>query len=129
MVLDRNVTLEEGVSYQMVIRDGGQEFTTSITNSPGITSNLSISPPLSEVPEPGSAFFIRQATVQGKKYRVMGLTEDAGIITVLATEYYEPKYELIDNLSLGSPILMSVASSRLMSMPTVNSSSISFAGL
>jgi hypothetical protein len=59
----------------------------------------------------------------------MGLTEDAGIVTVLATEYSEDKYELIDNLSLGSPTLMSVASSQMISMPTVNPSSISFAGL
>jgi predicted phage tail protein len=129
MVLDREVMLESGKSYTMLIRDGNQEFNMTITSAPGMVSVVSVAPALTEVPEPGSTFFIREAAAEGKKYRVMGLTEDAGIVTVLATEYSEDKYELIDNLSLGSPTLMSVASSQMISMPTVNPSSISFAGL
>ncbi len=129
MVLDRAVTLEDGKSYQMIIRDGTKEFSMSITSLPGVTNNVSVAPALSEAPESGSSFFIREASAEGKKYRVMGLTEDAGIITVLATEYSEAKYDLIDNLSLASSTLMSVASSNMISMPVVNPNSISFAGL
>ncbi|MFZ9998265.1 MAG: host specificity protein J [Candidatus Nanopelagicaceae bacterium] len=129
MVLDRDVTLEDGKSYTMLIRDGSEEFNMSITSPPGVVSAVSVAPALNEIPGEGSSFFIREAAVEGKKYRVMGLTEDSGIVTVLATEYFEAKYDLIDNLSLGSPTLMSVASSQMISMPTVNPSSISFAGL
>jgi predicted phage tail protein len=129
MVLDREVMLEAGKFYTMLIRDGNQEFNMTITSPPGMVSVVSVAPALTQAPESGSTFFIREAAAEGKKYRVMGLTEDAGIVTVLATEYFEDKYELIDNLSLGSPTLMSVASSQMISMPTVNPSSISFAGL
>lgn len=129
LVLDRTVTLQDGVSYQIIIRDGGQEFTASITNSPGVTDNISVSPAFSVAPEDGSPWLIREASAEGRKYRVTGLTEEKGIVTVLATEYYEGKYDLADNLSLVSPSLNSVASSALVTLPSVDTSSISFSGL
>lgn len=129
LVLDRTVTLQDGVSYQIIIRDGGQEFTASITSSPGVTDNISVSPAFSVAPEDGSPWLIREASAEGRKYRVTGLTEEKGIVTVLATEYYEGKYDLADNLSLTSPSLNSVASSALVTLPSVDTSSISFSGL
>jgi hypothetical protein len=65
----------------------------------------------------------------GKKYRIVSLTEDSGIVNVLATEYYEAKYDLVDNFSLGSPTLTSVATSNLVGLPNVNASTIDFSGL
>lgn len=129
LVLDRTVTLQDGVSYQIIIRDGGQEFTASVTSSPGVTDNISISPAFAVAPEAGSPWLIREASAEGRKYRIAGLTEEKGIVTVLATEYYEPKYDMVDNLSLVSPSLTSVATSSLITLPPVAPSSISFSGL
>ena len=128
LVLDREVTLESGVSYQITIRDGGQELTASVTSSPGVTVNISVSPAFTTAPDAGSPWLIREASIEAKKFRVTGLTEDQGIVTVLATQYYEAKYEMVDNLSIISPSLTSVATSNLITLPAVDSSSITFAG-
>jgi len=129
VVLDRNVTLEDGTSYKLIVRDGTQEFTATVTSSPGVTSNISFSPAFAVAPDAGSAWLIQEASVEGKKYRVIGLTEDKGLVTVLATSYYEAKYDLVDNLSLISPTLTSVATASSVGLPNVNASSISFSGL
>lgn len=127
--LDRDVTLQEGVSYQIIISDSGQELTSSITNSAGATSSISVAPSFSTAPQAGSPWLIREALAVGKKYRIVSLTEDSGIVNVLATEYYEAKYDLVDNFSLGSPTLTSVATSNLVGLPNVNASTIDFSGL
>ena len=129
LVLDREVTLANGVSYEIIIRDGANELKAAITSSAGVTANISISPAFAVAPDTGSPWLIREALTETKKYRITGLTEDAGLVTVLATEYYEAKYSQIDNLAILSPSLTSIATSSLLSLPQVNSSSISFSGL
>lgn len=129
LVLDRQVTLAEGVSYEIIIRDGSTELRAAITNSAGVTNNISVSPAFTTAPETGSPWLIREASVEAKKYRVIGLTEDNGLVTVLATEYYEAKYKMVDDLQIVSPQLTSIATSNLNSLPRVIASSISFSGL
>lgn len=129
LVLDRAVTLADGVSYEIIIRDGSNELRAAVTNSAGSTSNISVSPAFTTAPEPGSPWLIRESSTEAKKYRIIGLTEDAGLVTVLATEYYEAKYDMVDNLQIVSPQLSSVATSNLVGLPQVNPSSMSFSGL
>lgn len=129
LVLDREITLAEGIAYEIIIRDGSSELRAAITNSAGTTDNISVAPAFTTAPEAGSPWLVREASVEAKRYRVVGLTEDSGLVTVLATEYYEAKYDMIDNLQIVSPSLTSVATSNLVDLPQVNSSSISFSGL
>lgn len=129
LVLDREITLAEGISYEIIIRDGNDELRAAITNSAGATDNITVSPAFTTAPETGSPWLVREATVEAKKYRVVGLTEDNGLVTVLATEYYEAKYDMIDNLQIVSPSITSVATSNLIGLPQVDASSISFSGL
>ena len=128
VVLDRSVTLANGVSYEIIIRDGADEVKRAVSNSAGVTNNITVTPAFAEAPSAGSPWLIRESVTEVKKYRVVGLTEDAGLVTVLATEYYEAKYDQVDNLSIISPSLTSVASSRLIGLPSVNGASISFTG-
>jgi len=129
LVLDRNVTLKDGISYEIIIRDGGQEFQAAITSSAGVTNNISVSPAFAIAPEAGSAWFIREANIEAKKYRVTSLAEEKGVVTVMGTQYYEAKYDLVDKLSLLSPQLTSVATSKLINVPSVAPLSIGFSGL
>lgn len=129
VVLDRVVTLADGVSYEIIIRDGSNELRAAVTSSAGVTDDISVSPSFTTAPDTGSPWLIREASTEAKKYRVVGLAEDNGLVTVLATEYYEAKYDMVDNLQIVSPQLTSIATSNLIGLPQVNSSSISFSGL
>lgn len=129
LVLDRAVTLTEGTSYEIIIRDGSSELRAAVTSGAGVTANISVSPAFTVAPDAGSPWLIREASAEAKKYRVIGLTEDQGLVTVLATEYYEAKYDMVDNLQIVSPQLTSIATSNLIGLPQVSASSISFSGL
>lgn len=128
MVLDREVMLEENKSYEVVVMNGTNgEMRAAITNSPGMTSSISVSPLFNEIPEANSPFVIRESSAEPRLYKVISLAESDKLVTVLATAYFPEKFALIDQLNALSPSRISVASE--MSMPPVLTQTISFAGL
>lgn len=128
VVLDRDVSFLEDTAYEIVIRDGDAERRAAVTNTPGSTSSVTISPSFTEIPDAGSPWIVRETSASSKLYRVIAIAEDNGIVTITATEYYEAKYGETDSLSLVSPQLAGVASSSLVGLPSVNPASINFAG-
>jgi predicted phage tail protein len=123
VVIDRDVALEVGKSYQIIIRTGdGNEFVATVTNSPGATDTITFSPGFTEIPEVPAAWIIRELNAEPRKYRVVGLNEDSGIVTVLATSYYAEKYDLVDSQTSLSAQTTSVAG--ITVTPTVTAGNI-----
>lgn len=123
IVLDRAVSLQSGVSYEIIIRTGnGAEYARSITNGAGATSTITFAPELAEAPDVPFAWVIREATAVPRQYRVLGLTEDDGVVTVLASSYYAEKYSEVDDYTMLSSEIKSVAGVSVM--PTVSAGSI-----
>lgn len=123
VVLDRNVVLEEGKTYELTVRgSNGVDRTRTITSNPGQTKIITFSPSFNQIPELPAGWIIREAGVAPRKYRVIGLNEDDGIVTVLASSYYEDKYDLVDNSTFLSAQIRSIAGLNVVS--TVNAGSI-----
>lgn len=122
-VLDREVSLEEGKSYEIIIRTAdGEEIVASITNDAGATSAISFSPSFPQEPGIPAAWIIREGGVVPRKYRVIALNEDDGIVTVLASFYYEEKFSIVDDSTMLSTELTSIAGSTVV--PVVSAGSI-----
>lgn len=123
VVLDREVSLATNKSYEIIIRTGdGLDLTAAVTNSPGATDNITFSPSFTTEPELPAAWIIREAGAEPRKYRVIGLNEDDGTVTVLASSYYEEKYSIVDDFTKLSSEITSIAG--LTVTPVVNAGSI-----
>ncbi|AEX56006.1 tail protein [Synechococcus phage S-CBS4] len=121
--LDRAVSLEAGKSYEIIISaSGGNELTAAITSGAGSTTSISFAPSFAVNPELPAAWIIREAGAVPRKYRVIALNEDDQIVTVLASAYYEDKYSLVDNSTVVSPQITSIAG--LVVTPVVSAGSI-----
>lgn len=122
-VLDRDVALENGKTYEIIIRTGdGLDLTATITNGAGSTRNINFSPSFNTAPELPAAWIIREAGVEPRKYRVIGVNEDDNVVTVLASAYYEGKHEIVDSSTMLSSQTTSIAG--LAVTPVVSAGSI-----
>jgi hypothetical protein len=65
---------------------------------------------------------LRESVAQPRKYRVVGLTEEDGVVTVLATSYYEAKFTEADNFARIDEQRTSVQ--RINIVPVVSAGSI-----
>lgn len=98
VTLDRSVTLQTGTSYQIILNDGnGNSITRNVTNDPGSYTILNVSPLLPSGLEAPLPWILRESVAVPRPYRVVALTEEDGIATVLATSYYEDKFDLADS--------------------------------
>lgn len=123
IVLDRDVALEAGKSYEIIIRTSdGAEITAAITNGPGSTNSINFSPSFTSTPDLPAAWIIREAGVVPRKYRTVGLNEDEGVVTVLAAAYYEDKYSIVDDFTMLSSETTSIAG--LTVTPVVSAGSV-----
>lgn len=123
VVLDRPVVLRAGKTYEIIIRTGdGIDLISTVTSSPGSVDNITFAPSFNQAPSLPAAWIIREKGAQPRKYRVIGLNEDDGVVTVLATAYYESKYSIADSSTLLSPQTTSIAG--LAVTPVVSAGSI-----
>lgn len=98
VTLDRPVVLASGISYQLIVsNENGNSITRAVTNSPGQYSSLTVSPSFPAELTGPAPWILRESVAQPRKYRVVGLTEEDGVVTVLATSYYEAKFAEADN--------------------------------
>lgn len=122
-VLDREVALEEDKSYEIIIRTAENlDLIASVTNGAGSTNNISFSPSFPQEPSLPAAWIIREAGTVPRKYRVIALNEDDGIVTVLASAYYEDKFATVDSSTMLSSQTTSIAG--LVVTPVVSAGSI-----
>jgi len=137
VLLDREVTLAAGTSYQLQIisrnslplYSGTAGATTvpgnegrNVSNGAGTYTALNVASSYTEAPEQGDVWFLRSADLLRKKYRVVSLAEDDGIVTVLAVAHNDQKFTTVDNSTRLDSIRRSVAS--VVVTPTVTASGI-----
>jgi predicted phage tail protein len=121
--LDRPVVLAPGISYQIILNDGnGNSIERSVTTGEGEYSVLTISPSLPGSLEAPAPWILRESVARPRPYRVAALTEEEGIVTVLATAYYEAKFDLVDSSARIDEQRTSVP--RLNIVPVVSAGSI-----
>jgi len=123
VTLDRAVALAPDISYQLILgTETGNSITRSVVNGPGSYSVLEVSPAFPiEIVGP-APWILRESVAQPRTYRVVGLTEENGIVTVLATSYYEAKFDEADNFARIDAQRSSVP--RINIVPVVSADSI-----
>lgn len=94
-----------------VTMEDGSIVSRTVTNAPGTTSTLSLSSPLPSAPLVNSPWILQEGDAGVRKFRVISMVEDDGVVTVLATLYDERKFSLTDsetNLGLARTKVASV---------------------
>jgi predicted phage tail protein len=123
VTLDRSVNLAPEISYQLILNDGnGNSITRAVINDAGEHIVLTVSPPLPSSLEAPAPWILRESVAVPRPYRVAALTEEQGVVTVLATSYYEDKFDLIDNFARIDAQRTSIP--RLSIVPVVSAGSI-----
>jgi predicted phage tail protein len=121
--LDRPVVLAPGISYQIILNDGnGNSIERSVTTGEGEHTVLTVSPSLPGSLEAPAPWILRESVARPRPYRVAALTEEEGIVTVLATAYYKAKFDLVDSSARIDEQRTSVP--RLNIVPVVSAGSI-----
>jgi predicted phage tail protein len=123
VTLDRPVVLASGISYQLIVsNENGNSITRAVTNAPGQYSSLTVSPSFPAELTGPAPWILRESVAQPRKYRVVGLTEEDGVVPVLATSYYEAKFTEADNFARIDEQRTSVQ--RINIVPVVSAGSI-----
>ena len=121
--LDRPVVLAPDISYQIILNDGnGNSIQRSVTTGEGEHTVLTVSPSLPGSLQAPAPWILRESVATPRSYRVAALTEEEGIVTVLATAYYEAKFDLADSSARIDEQRTSVP--RLNIVPVVSAGSI-----
>lgn len=96
--IDAPILIESGKTYTLsvVLPDGSIENST-LSNSAGSTSALTLVTPLSAAPQDLSVWVVSVSDLVTETWRVIGFTESGkSEIEVTAVEHYEDKYALIE---------------------------------
>ena len=121
--LDRPVVLAPGISYQIILNDGnGNSIERNVTTGEGQHTVLTVSPSLPGSLGAPAPWILRESVASPRPYRVAALTEEEGVVTVLATAYYEAKFDLVDSSARIDEQRTSVP--RLNIVPVVSAGSI-----
>ena len=94
----------------------------TVTNAPGESSFLAFSSPLSSVPQAGAPWVLQENNDGVRKFRVISLVEDSGIVTVLASLYDESKFTETDSATTLGLTRTSIAGPQVV--PSVQGGSI-----
>lgn len=123
IVMDAPFTIASGSTYQAsVMMPSGTVETRTVVTSPGETAALSFSFPLSSIPIAGAPWVLQEDNDGIRKFRVLSVTEDSGIVTVLASLYDETKFTLTDSETILGETKSSVAGPQVV--PSVAGGSI-----
>jgi predicted phage tail protein len=125
ITLGRPVVLSPNISYQIILSDGtGNTIERSVTNAAGEYSVLSVAPSLPSPPAlvAPTAWILRASTANPRFYRVTALSEDNGIVSILAVSYYAEKFAIADSFARTDKERTSVPQSSIV--PAVSASSI-----
>jgi predicted phage tail protein len=123
ITMDAPFTIASGLSYQAsVMMPSGTVDSRMVTNAPGITSTLTFSSPLLYIPQVSAPWVLQENNDGVRKFRVISLVEDNGIITVMASLYDEDKFTETDNATTLGLTRTSIAGPQVV--PGVQGSSI-----
>jgi predicted phage tail protein len=123
ITMDAPFTIASGLSYQAsVMMPSGTVDSRMVTNAPGVTSSLTFSSPLLYIPQVSAPWVLQENNDGVRKFRVISLVEDNGIITVMASLYDEDKFTETDNATTLGLTRTSIAGPQVV--PGVQGSSI-----
>lgn len=97
--LDREVTIEAGKTYETLVRIGADKLETcTVTNSPGTTDTLTITPALSETPVAGQdVYSFGEENVVTKPFRITSIERtSADEVELEGIEYIDDVYDDAD---------------------------------
>jgi len=95
--IDSPFEILSGKSYSLsVMLEDGSVQARTVTNGAGSSSTITISPPLSSTPLTGAVWVLQEDGEGYELYRVGGINEDSGEMTVFATEYSLTKFTEAD---------------------------------
>jgi predicted phage tail protein len=121
--LDASFSIVFGKSYSLTVTlEDGTVQSRAVTNGAGITSTISISPPLSSAPLAGAMWVLQEDGEGYQFYRVGAVNEDQGEITVFATEYNPSKFTEADSSTILGLSRISIAGPQVV--PAVDNGSI-----
>lgn len=123
LTIDAPFTIASGSTYQAsVMTPSGAVETRSVTNGAGSTSVLVLASGLSVAPVPGAPWVLQEDSDGVRKFRVISVAEDEGIVTVMASLYDETKFASTDNGTILGASQISIAGPSIV--PAVNGSNI-----
>jgi predicted phage tail protein len=102
IAIDAPFTIVGGASYSLSIALFGGLETCTVVDGAGATSSLSVSPAFSVAPEAGAVWVLQENGSGLRKFRVISVNEDDGMVTVLASFYEETKFSLTDQSTILS---------------------------
>lgn len=102
IAIDAPFTIASGASYSLSIALPGSVETRVVVNAPGATSTISVSPAFSAAPEAGAVWILQENGSGLRRFRVISVNEDDGMVTVLASLYEESKFSLADQSTILS---------------------------
>lgn len=123
LTIDSPFTIASGATYQAsVMLPSGTVESRSVVNAPGETSSLSLSSPLSDSPIAGAPWVLQENNDGVRKFRVISVAEDEGVVTVMASLYDESKFSATDSDTILGNVRTSIAGPQVV--PSVNGGSI-----
>ena len=123
VTLDRAVVLSSGISYQIILNDGnGNSIERSVTTAAGQHTVISVSPSLPGSLAAPAPWILRESVANPRSYRVVGLAEDDGIVSVIAISYDASKFAITDSAARIDEQRTSVPRSNIV--PVVSAGSI-----
>jgi predicted phage tail protein len=103
VILDAPFTIVGGASYVLsVTLSDGSVQTQTVVNGAGATSTISVSPAFSSAPEAGAVWVLQENGIGRRRFRVISVNEDDGVVTILASLYEGTKFSLADNSTILS---------------------------
>jgi predicted phage tail protein len=121
--IDAPFTILSGNSYQVsVMLPDGTVQSRAVTNSPGSASVLTLLSALPAVPLVGAPWVLQEGSDGVRKFRVISVVEENGVVTVLGALYDETKFALTDESTQLSVSRSSIAGPQVV--PKVNGGSI-----
>lgn len=112
--LDAAVTLVAGQTYTLsCLGPDGSLQETTVTNSPGTTASLTLSPALPGAPIPGTMWVLASQQVEAQLFRVLSVTEDEKhLYTVNALAHEPNKFDAVEQDLVLEPRSISALSAR-----------------
>lgn len=99
ITLDRTIALGDGVTYSIQIKlPNGEIATRNIANDAGLTSEVTVTTPFSQVPNREANWIINIVETQLFRLLTMEATgEDLSKIEIVASQYEPQKYDFVEN--------------------------------
>jgi predicted phage tail protein len=119
VVLDAPVDIEaETYTLSVVLPDGSIEDRT-VTNAPGTTANLTVTPDFSQMPQNYAIWIMASETLVPEKWRVISITEvDKTQFEITALAYRADKYDAIEQDLILEPLPTSIVNSSQPATPS-----------